>query len=1013
MAFACLNLLMLGSEATFAATPITLFERHIGNTNYAATGGSFRTAANTVNACTVGTQSSGTLSGIPAGATIRAVYLYWVASGGTVDSTVTLNGSSINAQRTDTAVFAFNGTNYNFYTGFAEISASNIVTTNGTYTLSGLSIASGSPYCGVQVVTGGWSLYVVYDHPSEPLHAVNIFDGFQFFRGSAINLTASGFRIPADFISGRFTFSHYEGDPQNSTSLNGFSESLSLNGTLLDDGLVPPGSDPATQPYDGTINGQGVINSHGVDIDTYNVTPYLATGDETATVTMSAGGDLVLSTGMIIAVNTEPVVDLSIAQSHTGILASGSTLTLNVDVGNAGPEIEPNVVTVTETLPAGLNYVSATGSGWSCAPSGQDVVCTHPGPIAAGAALPTLGIEIDVDPGTSGDFTTTATVTSASLDTAPGNNQVTDIVTVVASDLSTSTKSVVDPNGGDAEPGDTLRYTITLAESGNVAATGISVTDDLPAFIDSFSVVSIPAGATDNSVPGGGSNGTGFIDIGSIDVPAGATAEIVFDVVIAVNATPGTIIANTATVTNPNGSGATPAAPDVVVSQSSIPASGTKTLYLYDLATGDPNGFSNGPAPYLSRTPPPGPQGNVTVDKNQPPRVWRLTPALQAPLTIEAGFVPVTLNLSKGGATGGSPTRRLEARLADGSGPIGAPVLQVFSAPPSANPATIVFNIPLAADRTVAAGETISLTLTNVTNGGGSRRIRVFPSSGGVASRVDFDALTVINVDQVDALDAPYPGGTALTNAAPGDTISLRAIVSDPFGSFDIASASIDIVDELGASRVSGAAMTRVADSNAATATYEYLYTIPPDAGNGDWSYRITAVEGTEAVVTHSANGSFVVQVPEPLLVVSKVVATDSDPINGTSGPFNIPGAVARYSVTVRNTGDGSPDPDSLTIADVVPDDTALIVNPASGDVVTFIDGPVASGVTLSLPAGIAYSSATGGGPPFDYTPSPGADGTDPAVTGFELTFSGQMNPASGTGEPSFTIEFSVRLAAL
>jgi hypothetical protein len=31
--------------------------------------------------------------------------------------------------------------------------------------------------------------------------------------------------------------------------------------------------------------------------------------------------------------------------------------------------------------------------------------------------------------------------------------------------LSTSTKSVVDMNGGEASPGDTLRYTITLTES--------------------------------------------------------------------------------------------------------------------------------------------------------------------------------------------------------------------------------------------------------------------------------------------------------------------------------------------------------------------------------------------------------------------------------------------------------------------------------------------------------------------------------------------------------------------
>ena len=45
----------------------------------------------------------------------------------------------------------------------------------------------------------------------------------------------------------------------------------------------------------------------------------------------------------------------------------------------------------------------------------------------------------------------------------------------MGSDLSTSTKSVVDLDGGDVEPGDTLQYTINLFESAGRAATGVAL----------------------------------------------------------------------------------------------------------------------------------------------------------------------------------------------------------------------------------------------------------------------------------------------------------------------------------------------------------------------------------------------------------------------------------------------------------------------------------------------------------------------------------------------------------
>lgn len=999
--------LVIALPTAWAETPITLLDRYVGHTNYVATGGSFRTQPNTVNACAVSPTSSATLTGLPPGATIRAVYLYWVGSGN-VDSQVTLNGTTVSAERTDTAVFNFNGTAYDFFTGFAEISNQNIVTANGNLTLSDLNFATGIPYCPVQVVTGGWSLYVVYDEPSEPLHAVNIFDGFQFFRGSSINLTASGFRIPPNFVSGRFTFSHFDGDPQNSTAVNGFAELLSLNGNPLDDGIVAPASNPTQQPYDGTINGAGVSNSHGVDVDTYDVTSLLSPGDTAATVTMSAGGDLVLSTGMIIAVNTEPVSDLAITSSQSGPYAPSLSATVSAIVSNNGPEDDANEIRVTTTLPAGLTYQSASGGSWSCVNNPPDLLCTHPGALATGASLAPLDLLVRVETSAPASLDVPFTVDSDSLDTEPSNDTTTEAVTVVRPDLSTSSKLVADPNGGDAVPGEPLRYTIRVTNSGPVEATGVSVTDDLPLFVESLQIITLPAGSTNNSTAIGGSNGNGFIDVSGFSVAAGATEDLVFDVIIGASAQPGDVISNTATIDQPNGPGANPLAPNVIVLASQVSASGTKTLYLYDTTSSDPNGFDNGSAPYLSRTPPTSTLGNVPVDKTQPPISWRLTPALRTDLTLDAGSIPITLFLSKGGGGGSAVQRELRVTLAVDGVTLGASQTQIFAAPPSANPLELTFSVPLAAQQTLPAGSTLTLTLENLTAGGGNRRIRVFPTSGGQNSRIDLAALTVINVDSLELFDQPAPAGDALVNANPAQAISVRAQVSDPFGSFDIASASLRVL-EPGGSSVAALVMNRIADSGLANASFEAIYAIPADATPGIWQFEVTAVEGVEGIVTHSRSTTLTVLPPPPALTLTKTVATESDPISGTSNPFNIPGAITVYTLQLINSGAGSPDPGTLRLHDVIPDDTVFVVS-GPGDPVSFQEDAVPSGLTFNFASDVRFSNQADGRAPFDYTPADIGNGTDPAVRGIEIIPSGTMAPAAGSGSPGFLIRFRVQV---
>ena len=1010
-----LVLLLLGwADTAVAQTPISLFQNYLGRVNYVATGGSLRSQPNTVNACSLNPTSSNNLTGIPAAATIRNAFLYWAGSGSTVDASVTLNGSTVNASRTFTATFVLGGNNFDFFSGFADVSS--IVTGNGNITFGGLTVNNGAPHCGSQAVLSGWGLIVVYEDPAEDLRAVNLYDGFQFFRGNSLATTLDTFRVPPSPINGQVTHITWEGDPQNSGPLNGFSESLTYNGNLLDDGLVPPNSDPVVQQFDGTVNTIPSITEYGVDVDTYDVSAFLSPGDTSATTIYSSGLDLVLLSAEVMSVTTEPFVDLTLTKSHVGDFIAGVNGDYTLTVGNNGPEDDAGV-TVTDTLPAGLSYVGFAGTNWNCTFAAPDVTCTHPGPLPAGTSLPALTLTVLPDASGAPSVDNTATVTSLSFDADTSNNTAIDTTTIRTSDLSTSTKGVVDLNGGDADPGDTLRYTITLIETGGFDALNVSVTDDIPALVNSFTVGTIPPGAVDNSTGAGtGANGTGFLDVSGFTVSANSSVTITFDVVVAGSANPGDIISNQATVTSGNGVGGNPVAPNVIVSQSQIPSGGTKALYLYDLATADPNGFNQGPQPYLSRTPPAGVQNNVTVDKGQPPRVWTMTPATQLPLDIDGGIgvsIPVTLYVSKGGGSGGVVTRTLQVALdtiGATTGPLGAPVTLTFGAPVSSSPIPIVFNIPMAVPVSLATGTQIRMTVTNLTPGGGNRRVRVFPVSGGNFSRAELPALTVIDVTDVSAFDAAYPGGSTPPDFPPGADVFIRATVTDPFGSFDIASASLDLIDALGNPQLTGAAMTLVDDDGIATHTYELSYTLPANAAAGTWTPRVTAVEGTEGIITRLRSGAFEVVPQLPDLLVLKSVVTLSDPVNGNTNPKAIPGAVMLYTLEVTNQGPGSVDADTLLLSDVLPANSALFIDTGSGDPVVFVDGTPASGLGYSFATDVSYSNQVGGGPPYNYTPVPDPQGFDSAVTGLQINPSGPLLGNSGAGDPNFQIRFRVRV---
>ena len=81
------------------------------------------------------------------------------------------------------------------------------------------------------------------------------------------------------------------------------------------------------------------------------------------------------------SVNTTVVSpDLRVTKSHAGNFTVGVNGVYTITVDNTlGTAPTSGAITVTDTLPTGLTFVSATGTGWACGAVGQVVTCTSAG----------------------------------------------------------------------------------------------------------------------------------------------------------------------------------------------------------------------------------------------------------------------------------------------------------------------------------------------------------------------------------------------------------------------------------------------------------------------------------------------------------------------------------------------------------------------------------------------------------------------------------------------------------
>src|SRR5438094_153941 len=152
---------------------------------------------------------------------------------------------------------------------------------------------------------------------------------------------------------------------------------------------------------------------------------------------------------------------------------SSKNATYNLSVKNNGPQSASGTITVSDTLPAGLTYVSGIGTGWSCSAAGSVVTCTNAGPVAIGVTMSAITLTVTVGSSAVPSVTNSASVSSPTFDPTASNNSSSITTNVMWVNLQ---KSV----SGSPIPGTDLTYTVTFTNNGGAPVNFSNLSDPTP-----------------------------------------------------------------------------------------------------------------------------------------------------------------------------------------------------------------------------------------------------------------------------------------------------------------------------------------------------------------------------------------------------------------------------------------------------------------------------------------------------------------------------------------------------
>ncbi|MCP9496174.1 MAG: FG-GAP-like repeat-containing protein [Pyrinomonadaceae bacterium MAG19_C2-C3] len=302
--------------------------------------------------------------------------------------------------------------------------------------------------------------------------------------------------------------------PSGGTTLNGTPKSIAVgdfntNGKV--DLVVANGTNASVLEGDGA-GGFAAPTTFATGNGAWSVAVGDLSGDGRLDIAVANAG----ANNVSVLFNSCGAADLVMTKSHQGNFTVGTDGVYDLTVTNVGSNPTFGTITVTDTLPNGLSYVSAAGAGWNCSANGQTVTCTHSDPIASGTNS-SIALTVGVGAAAAPSVTNTASVSNASDINTANNSSSNPTIVTPAANLALTMIDSPDPVAVD----NNLTYTISVVNNGLSTANSVVVTDTLPS---GATFVSASASRGTGCTPG-----TGIVscNLGSLILNASATVTVV------------------------------------------------------------------------------------------------------------------------------------------------------------------------------------------------------------------------------------------------------------------------------------------------------------------------------------------------------------------------------------------------------------------------------------------------------------------------------------------------------
>ncbi|MEG7842413.1 DUF11 domain-containing protein [Bacillus mobilis] len=546
------------TNGALAITGNTLGLSKISNLNRAGTIGAIGAFATTNTALQVTTFPAGTtlnytqnsstaILNIPAGSTILYAELVWGGNylsrdqnitsvlGNPVSFTTPVSTYSITPSTVTASnqTFVSGSVTFGFYTRSADVTSLVQAGGSGSYTTGSVpGLVDPLDASNGAINSSGWTLIVAYQNGSLPARNLTIYvagNRVSVETGSA-DVSVSGFLTPAGGpVSGRLFISSTEGDADltgdqalfgpNFSSLNALSGPNNAVNNFFGSQVNNAAGNLDTTGTFGTRNQSASTSTNisagrqGWDITSIDISPYLTNSQVSAAIRLTTNGDAYMLNTVGLQININSPNIQATKSVNKSVAAIGDVLTYTVTIPNTGLLPANNVIFI-DSLPNGTSFIPGTVTI-------DNVPQTNANP-AAGISLGTIN--------NNASRTVTFQATVVSL---PSQNPISNTANItfqytpiaggttfngLATSNSAGTQiNLADINGTKSvnkiftDIGETLTYSIALANIGNIAATNVLYTDPIPS-----GTTFIPGSVTVNGVTQAGANPANGISVGTI-----------------------------------------------------------------------------------------------------------------------------------------------------------------------------------------------------------------------------------------------------------------------------------------------------------------------------------------------------------------------------------------------------------------------------------------------------------------------------------------------------------------